>query len=475
MYWLILLTAVSSFKILNEMKLVHQLYDNANMIINDISYPINVTYQRYANHNSTVLIVNNEIKSYSYFTDSSLIEIVSKNNYTFLKEHKYNLSRLAEKGSNPFELLDVSPPIKNKDGIYEFFPDCYPGDNAINVFKIGIAVDYGVFLALGSNVKNVLDEVEQIMSLVRLVYLNQLHVRIDVENLYIGNENSFPPLNRHGDSCIGAIESFDEMYDWKKNISIKSNYWMELSDCFNTGVIGVSWIAGLCSSGYNYGVSNRDWITFAHELGHAFGATHSFENGVGSTGGIMDYGSGLYEGVYQFHPAKKSQMCGFISSLKYSPRYVTCILPETDICGDQIMGPTEECECIKQGQKKCGICVNCKMTKKPQCSTSNQFIMRYPSSTKYVSIYDNKPHSNCCIRNKFKGPKTLCERKIGVCDINGMCNYVCKTRSCGFDKTGCNLGCIDSDGKCKFLPVADKTPCMNGPRNISICLKGNCI
>lgn len=34
-------------------------------------------------------------------------------------------------------------------------------------------------------------------------------------------------------------------------------------------------------------------------VGHNFGASHSFEDGQGQTGGIMDYSDGFYNGVIQ--------------------------------------------------------------------------------------------------------------------------------------------------------------------------------
>jgi hypothetical protein len=39
--------------------------------------------------------------------------------------------------------------------------------------------------------------------------------------------------------------------------------------------------------------------------GHNFGGNHAFQLGQGKTGGIMDYGDGIYpigSGIYQFHP-----------------------------------------------------------------------------------------------------------------------------------------------------------------------------
>ena len=34
--------------------------------------------------------------------------------------------------------------------------------------------------------------------------------------------------------------------------------------------------------------------TFAHEVGHNFGCDHAFDEGQGRTGGIMDYGDGMF-------------------------------------------------------------------------------------------------------------------------------------------------------------------------------------
>merc|ERR1740138_986351 len=62
---------------------------------------------------------------------------------------------------------------------------------------------------------------------------------------------------------------------------------------------------------------NSGWATYAHELGHNFGGGHSFEDGQGSTGGIMDYGDGKLNGVYQFNTKyRKTEVCTELTESK---------------------------------------------------------------------------------------------------------------------------------------------------------------
>jgi hypothetical protein len=65
-----------------------------------------------------------------------------------------------------------------------------------------------------------------------------------------------------------------------------------------------------------YGNPSTTWLTFAHELGHNFGAHHSFEQGQGNTGGIMDYGNDKQiNGAYQFNSLRRSEICGTINGI----------------------------------------------------------------------------------------------------------------------------------------------------------------
>lgn len=434
---------------------------------------LNLNYDRYHNHNSTVLVKYDKIVKISYLSIDKFVEIINDGEGCRSIRREYKLGPAETAAKN---LRQLQPQlVKNNDGVYEFFPDCYPGDGGNNVLKISVATDYGVFLALGSN-QLVIDEIENLVSVIRLVYTRQTHVRIDVDRLHIGNKNSPKPLGRNklDGSCASALTAFDEMSDWTKSINVSSNYWMEVSDCFS-GVIGVSWIGGVCSSWSNYGVSARNWLTFAHELGHGFGCSHTFDGG---KGGIMDYGDGKYDGVYQFSPKNRDEFCGYVTSLKTNNQ--NCVVQTSSSCGDGVMGPDEQCECITRGLKKCGLCVGCKLTKKIQCAPSVNFIMRYTTSQDYVSTNDKSIYTNvkCCVNNKFKGPKTLCSNK-GACGFNGVCNNVCEpisydSKACGFFAKGCQLGCTYNK-KCHPIALPDMTSCTFSNNKNGRCINEICV
>merc|ERR1740138_203031 len=85
------------------------------------------------------------------------------------------------------------------------------------------------------------------------------------------------------------------------------------------GTVGLAYVGTICKGGYAVGVNQmhnaKAWLTFAHELGHNFDGAHSFEQGQGRTGGIMDYGDGKLNGAYQFNTRyRKGKMCRCMSS-----------------------------------------------------------------------------------------------------------------------------------------------------------------
>ena len=94
------------------------------------------------------------------------------------------------------------------------------------------------------------------------------------------------------------------------------------------GTAGLANVGQLCKSG-NVGVSNLGggcgqtvspeltWRTTVHEIGHSLGASDVISES--GAFGIMDYGDGFFEGVTQFHPVNRPQICSVLTSASALP------------------------------------------------------------------------------------------------------------------------------------------------------------
>merc|ERR1740123_744959 len=130
--------------------------------------------------------------------------------------------------------------------------------------------------------------------------------------------------------------------------------WHLFTGCGNSfGTIGVAYVGRICASYANTGVNmlrnwrgqvvEDTWDTFAHELGHNMAARHSFEEGQGSTGGIMDYGDGKLNGIYQFNTRyRKAEMCGELTSKKPTCGNLFAAVPTATPTAAPTAAPTPE-------------------------------------------------------------------------------------------------------------------------------------
>lgn len=394
--------------------------------------------------------------------------------------------------------------IEENGKLIPFFPNCYVGNAAMHVLKVGIAIDAGFYANAAGNLSPTSKEgiakamaaVDAVVSVGNLVYMQQLHTRIEVDKLTIGTVDSPAPLNYSAaaGTCRSVMAAQSDFGKWhaediKNNPERQSGSWVFLSlNCFS-GVVGVAWMSSMCGQ-TNTAVAKADWLIFAHELGHTLGATHSFENGVGTTGGIMDYSDGKYQGVVQFHPNKRQELCPFLDYAKSRSCKYFNIAP-TDSCGDGVLSPPEECECIKKGSKSCGACQGCMLTSKNIACSARQFVMRYSDTPDYVTAdATNLASLECCnSKGQLAKPKTLCNNKLDVCSAQGKCEQVCtkslsyNNPNCGFDTTGCLQGCVWNN-KCRFdlesdggllSKVPNGTACWVTPKKLGVCQSGGCV
>lgn len=359
----------------------------------------------------------------------------------------------------------------------EFYPGCYDGDGVTHVVDVNVVIDVGVASRLIGNHR---DNIATLLSKGQEVFLSQLNLYLRLNRVISGSINDPTPLSRGGETCLGALSTMSEFMRWLSVVnSTEAAYWLFLSDCFSSGVNGVSYIGSACGKrGNNGGVASYSWLTAIHEIGHGFGMTHSFEDGVGLTGGIMDYGSGKFNGTVQIHPSKKAEICPFLQYIQQS----SCIRPlmtNGTSCGNGIVEDGEQCECLTVGSSSCAGCVSCQLLDpSTECSVGNFVIRGVVSESGLASPY-------CCVSGRLVRPKTLCgEKRLDACGAGGKCVQLCTkdllsdNPNCGFDGDGCKLGCVWK-GRCRFdmttedrfiSDLPDGTKCGDSGQ----CINGTC-
>jgi len=200
-------------------------------------------------------------------------------------------------------------------------------------FKVGVAVDLGYYKMV-SRRGNINDNIAQIFATANQVYRPELGVILVVGDTDIKTARTSDSWNQDRGSsrqCANDIDAvLESLNSWRSTTrrSSKMGVWHLLTDCYPPpGTIGLAYMGSICgTNGYNTGVTTHTgtdtWTTVAHELGHNFGADHSFEEGEGSTGGLMDYGDGTLNGIYTFAPRqyREREICGTIQNVRNSPR-----------------------------------------------------------------------------------------------------------------------------------------------------------
>jgi len=194
-------------------------------------------------------------------------------------------------------------------------PGCYPNDDTINEFQVGVVLDNEAWKKHSEDVQ---EHITEAVAQASFVFEKQMHIRIKIGEFKIFKSASGAPAYAVG--CPSA----NLMQTKLSQLRLGSGYSFMGSTHLFTGcgtdfsVVGLAYLGTICNANkYNTAVnqihdhrSENTFLIFAHELGHNFGGDHSFEEGHGNTGGIMDYGDGHLDGVYQFNTRyRKAEMC----------------------------------------------------------------------------------------------------------------------------------------------------------------------
>lgn len=347
-----------------------------------------------------------------------------------------------------------------------FYPGCYPGDAAVRSFSLGIATDLSLYQRLGESEDSVRMFVEDLIVNARLVYYRQLNVVLQIGSLRIvaSDAGSNFPLNLPDGACIhapdGALQAFRAWVVSHPDPNESNAAVHLLTGCWDPpGVVGIAYLRGLCSrSGIQTGITTflgpSTWMIFAHELGHTIGAGHTFENGVGQTGGLMDYGNPFFQGEIQFNSLSRDSLCNGIASALADPRCAAGFQLQSTTCGDQTLDLNfEQCECVKSGEVSCGNCVDCKLVRPQQCS-SELFVLppKNPSGRYLPATESRLDDPRCCRAGKYLEATTSCDPEGSKVCSSGECVGICSAFlliPCPVINDGCLQPCrISEQGSC---------------------------
>eukprot|EP00808_Paulinella_micropora_P017517 g21446.t1 len=329
----------------------------------------------------------------------------------------------------------------------ERWTNCFNRDDVQRQLTLGFAVGHKLVAKLKERALNTEAFVASLVASINLVYEAQLNIRLSVANVFVQQTAGGPSWNNPTTSCTLSIsKQLDNFGPWVVNgAPARRGLWHLIDDCFpGAGTIGLAYIGTLCNrNGANTGVSwysTQMWLTVAHELGHNFGAGHTFEEGQGRTGGIMDYGDGKLNGEYQFHTKYlKEEMCREINSVVDSCEHFS-LASSAAVCGNGIVEVGEKCECASG--TSCTCCSSCQLTIGAQCSPQDRLLGQCCSSNCTFS----RPSVTC----DFEGFPGFCNQ--GKCEQT-MCDFWGNFgKFCGLNPTNpCKIRCMLSSGVCSNM------------------------
>ena len=358
------------------------------------------------------------------------------------------------------------------------------------VALVGIATDCTYTGVLGSK-DAVTKNVVQLVNSASQLYESTFNISLAIQNLTISEAAcpSSPPASAPWNSACSPsvnIENRLSLFSqWRGQWTDTNAFWTLLSTCGSGDAVGLAWLGAVCQQGSSTRGNetsaaanvvirtSTEWLVFAHETGHTFGAVHDCTSSTCADGTvtkqeccpltanscdakaqfIMNPSTG--NGITQFSPCSIGNICGFLDRRSAQ---VTCLNNNRGVstftgsqCGNGIVEAGEDCDC--------GGAESCKNN--PCCN---------PNTCKYTtgSVCDPANEECCTAQCGFMGNGTVCRASTGSCDPQEVCpgtSAGCPAdknapdgQSCGDGGLTCASGrCTSRDQQCKTFMGADAT------------------
>lgn len=315
--------------------------------------------------------------------------------------------------------------------------------NTRRIALVGIATDCTYTAELGSD-EAVTDNVVQLVNSASQLYESTFNISLAIQNLTISPRacpSSPPPSAPWNTPCSNSIDITERLSlfsQWRGQWRDTNAYWTLLTTCGTENAVGLAWLGAVCQQGSttrdgetsasaNVVVrSPAEWLVFAHETGHTFGAVHDCTGTTCADGTVTRQGCcpltsstcdarGRFvmnpstgEGVVRFSACSIGNICSFLGR---ASNRVSCLTTNRGVtsfsgsqCGNGIVETGEDCDCGGEEGCRGNTCCNpqtCKYTTGSQCDPTNE---------------------ECCTSQcRFASRGSVCRPSAGPCDPQEVC------------------------------------------------------